>query len=212
MNPRRGLTRVELLVAVAAVIVFGALALALAVPRTTRGEALRAEYGRVRSEMRTLGIALEKYRADHGAYPPSTLRVEDQVDAASHAAHAGIVGRTFRRGTPTLSALTTPVAYLPSYPLDVHADTKGTTFRYYADANGWILGSWGPDCDEATGGQLMWDGGIESIYDSSLPIPLAPILAGVGPRGAYTYDPSNGVVSAGDIWRVAEPAPRKAGS
>ena len=171
--------------------------------------------GRTRSDMRSLATAIETYYVDHGVYPAFTRRSADQVDAGQYKDRRAAPGSTFRAVTPTMQSLTTPIAYITSYFPDPFADTKGTTFRYYADAHGWILGSWGPDRDEATGGQMKWDGGIEKIYDGSLADPLVPILTGAGSRGAYNYDPTNGTVSAGDLWRVAvplgPPAPRKVG-
>lgn len=114
------------------------------------------------------------------------------------------------------------------YPRDPFADIRGSALRYYNDVNGWILGSAGPDRDQAIGGDLRWDQGdlkndveslphaqvrlpigqgVEGIYTSNVAQPSTLLLTGSGSgkgHGAYTYDPSNGLHSEGDIWRVKQ--------
>ena len=151
---------------------------------------------------RTLSVALEAYFADHGAYPPSTGILDIQADSDAYGTPPKILGHTFR-GAP---GLTSPIAYISAYPRDPFG-TKGTVLRYYSDGKFWIVGSAGPDKILS----LPWEGGIERLYDSSLADPGLPLLTGSGPHGAYTYDPTNGTNSAGDVWRVAVPQPKKVG-
>ncbi len=87
------------------------------------------------------------------------------------------------------SALTTPVAYVTMVFPDVFAPTPGTSLRYYTDGKGWIMWSAGPDNDY----DLQWQ-----IYNLSFDQPSDELLA------LYTYDPTNGTVSDGDIWRVRD--------
>jgi hypothetical protein len=62
---------------------------------------------------------------------------------------------------PAIRYLTTPTAYITSYPPDPFADTRGLIFGYSNARNaGWILWSYGPDCDEKTGGQIGQAAGI----------------------------------------------------
>lgn len=49
---------------------------------------------------------------------------------------------------------------------------------------------------------VMPDATVERVYRYEVTQPAPELLAGVGVRGAYTYDPTNGVISAGDVWRV----------
>lgn len=75
---------------------------------------------------------------------------------------------------------------------DHFADKKRrVTFSYYVDpmSKGWILISPGPDLD--------YDIDPERDYDASIAQPSIHLLSIVG-----TYDPTNGLTSDGDIWRV----------
>ena len=131
------------------------------------------------------------------------------------------MGSTFRaRDAASLVTLTTPIAYITSYFPDPFADTQGITFRYYTDERGWILGSFGPDVDEAGGGDLYWTAvddfdpddkaanSVETAYDSQVAQPSDILLTaasdGQEGRNAFTYDPTNGTVSQGDVWRVKQ--------
>jgi len=64
-------------------------------------------------------------------------------------------------------------------------------FRYYSDPNGWILISPGPDRD--------YDIDPVKYYDSSIAQPSFELLCIAG-----TYDPTNGTVSSGDVFRVKQ--------
>ena len=77
---------------------------------------------------------------------------------------------------------------------------------YYKDTNGWILGSFGPNTDQDDSGNLEWivNGEIETVYNSAVSQPAETLLVGEGPTGSYTYDPTNGTVSDGDLWRVKQ--------
>lgn len=129
----------------------------------------RARRSRMLSDMRTLAVALESYRIDNPAFPPVSL----------------------------LHRLTTPIAYLTNLPEDVFASEPGTLLRYQRRGDGWIIGSFGPDRDDATGGDLRWDRPID-LYEPESPVPGAKLIP-------FTYDPSNGINSEGDLWRVHEP-------
>lgn len=126
------------------------------------------------------------------------------------------------------STLTTPVAYMTYYPTDAMADTPGMTFRYHGGRVGYLVGSFGIDRDEATAGDLPWEapfeihptatewqgqgvvvppaaGTIEAILDARVPQPSPELLSGASAKsgkGAYTYDPTNGLISEGDLWQV----------
>ncbi len=63
--------------------------------------------------------------------------------------------------------------------------------RYYSDANGWIIISVGPDHD--------YDIDPEKYYNSSIAQPSFELLCIAG-----VYDPTNGTVSSGDVFRVKQ--------
>ena len=154
---------------------------------------------------------------DNNQYPAMTTVLANSVDEGIITTSAGV---TFARRLPTtqLSTLTTPIAYITSYFADPFADTRGLTFRYYKERAGWILGSWGPDTDQGTINDVAWDsvtaspygfaqaaGSLETVYDAGVAQPSTTLLTGTSADGgAYTYDPTNGTVSQGDVWRVKQ--------
>jgi len=229
MKRMKGFTLIELLIVVAIIAILAAIA----VPNFLEAQ-VRSKVSRVRTDHRSLATAIEAYYVDNNSYPAVTNTNTGNQSAYSHliptAASLTNV-RTFRlrASTNNLLTLTTPIAYITSYFPDPFADTKGATFMYFASFNGtgWILGSWGPDTDQKTGGQLEWNAGtlyqadptapggsgtgppaVETAYDPRVAQPSAFLLtdnSGTGTgKGAYTYDPTNGTVSAGDLWRVKQ--------
>jgi hypothetical protein len=83
----------------------------------------------------------------------------------------------------------------------------GTTYGYYADENGFILYSGGPDTDERLTDSWDLEPDVELLYKSTISHPSLTLLAGTSSLSheAYTYDPTNGTyTSAGDIWRVKQ--------
>lgn len=222
MRKLKGFTLIELLIVVAIIAILAAIA----VPNFLEAQ-VRSKVSRVRSDMRSMATAIETYYVDTNTYPALAINTDQSADRMFIQGGAGKNnnGRTFRlRGTAAnpnqnaLQTLTTPVAYITSYFSDPFADTRGLTFRYYADRAGYILGSYGPDTDQANGGALGWaggstvvdnnEGGIETLYDSQQAQPSVTLLGGTGafqPKNvtsAYTYDSTNGTVSKGDVWRV----------
>lgn len=185
---RWGFTLIELLIVVAVVAILAALA----VPNFREAH-VRSKISRVRSDMRTLAMALEAYAADHNDYPQPT-----------------------GNGIPKyLRQLSTPIAYITNGRLpDPFLDRRGGitheieywgcndkrtavgaaaidgTLREESLGGGqakiswWFLRSAGPDDDVNAGGasHTTW-------LDANLLI-------------TYLYDPTNGTYSFGDLWRV----------
>lgn len=203
MKKVKGFTLIELLIVVAIIAILAAIA----VPNFLEAQ-VRSKVSRVRSDQRSLATAIEAYYVDNNEYP--------LFRTGTQGAHANIVGSnqtvmTFALRLPNAlcNTLTTPIGYITSYPRDPFAD-KATTFEYYRDLNGWILGSWGPNTDQNTHGDLDWvpnNTGVETVYKSSESQPSSLLLTGASTgtgQGAFTYDPTNGTVSAGDVWRVKQ--------
>jgi len=185
----------------------------------------RSTVARVRAEMRNLATAIETYYIDNMCYPAMTLTQSDMPDG-SHYSSGMPVGRTMRaRHATHLLTITTPIAYFSSYPVDPFALPHRLTYRYYTDLRGWILGSFGPDRDVMAGGQLLWHEGdidapeegygyhpkvvepdcmLERTFNGRIMQPSLLLIGGGGRNGAFTYDPTNGTWSAGDIWRVKQ--------
>ncbi len=185
----------------------------------------RAKVSRAKSELRRLAVGIESYYIDSNEYPAMTMDPNRVMDRQYYKNRPTVVGRTFmaRHDSPLIS-LTTPVAYLTDLYADPFADHLGTGFRYFQAGSGWIVGSWGPDRDQATGGQLMWNAGdigipgrlgeseednsildvIERVYNPDHEQPSPLLIGGGRLNGAYTYNPTNGTISAGDVWRVKQ--------
>lgn len=187
MNRTNAFTLIELLIVVA---IIGILA-AIAVPNFMNAQ-IRAKIAGAESDMRNIGTAIEMYRIDNNR-PLRTY-----FEGCYPQCQGGQMGRYMR-----LTKLTTPVSYMSGIPADKfnttelqamsteplntypywepgfadtyrHPNGLGRHFRDQQRPNGqWALMSYGPDGDfEAAGGG-----------------DLAP------------YDPSNGLISNGDIMR-----------
>jgi prepilin-type N-terminal cleavage/methylation domain-containing protein len=174
---------IELLVVVAIIAILAAIA----VPNFLEAQT-RAKVSRAQSDLRTITVGLEAYRIDANNYPPCYVYPSRRE----------------------LSPLTTPVAYLSSVPAEVFNphDALGNLFaepiydfvryRYERGAipvlhvddtrsvgRQWFLVSVGPDNQQ------------EHLYIN------IPVIGFVFITN--TYDPTNGTVSRGDIFRVNEP-------
>jgi len=174
------------------------------------GPGVRSKVSQVKTNLRTIATSLEAYFVDNMRYP--AWAKGDQGANSFAGPHAGAYHiRTFRtwrddseRGT--FYTLTTPIPYLPSYLRDPFASTRGATFGYYCDTNGWVLYSWGPDMDENNTYQWDLEPDVETVYRSVFSQPSLTLLAGTSSLSgeAYTYEPTNGTISPGDVYRVKQ--------
>ena len=113
---------------------------------------------------------------------------------------------------------TTPIAFITSYPTDWCSPIPGATFVYWsvwpgaADPSGRIVGE---DSPTSGVGWILVSPGLDrkydippddwDVYNPSEPQPSKRLLAGTNRKGrAFTYDPTNGLISHGDIWRVKQ--------
>lgn len=171
---------------------------------------VRAMVARVKGDMRAMATAIEAYYIDARDNYPCWAKGEKGANRLAGEQAGAYHIHTFRVWSNEAEAksfwtLTTPVAYLSSYLEDPFADTKEVTFGYYADAKGWILYSWGPDRDENRRDNWDIEPDVEVIYRSEISQPSNTLIAGTSSapaHEAYTYDPTNGTVSPGDIWRI----------
>ncbi len=127
----------------------------------------RHPIGRTKSDMRSIETALEAYSVDEGRFPLS-------------------IGNP-----PVFANITTPVAYLTSYPMDPFLQHQ-RSFCYYTDPKGMGCIVWvsGPDRDLDLTLSL-----VEKIYKPGMDM-QAPELIN------FSFDPTNGTASSGDIFRV----------
>lgn len=160
---------------------------AIAVPNFLEAQN-RSRVARVRIEMRSLATGIESYYVDNCAYPAWTT---DPAKSARPQLENGKTIPSFRLRTPgdTVASITTPIAYMTSLPVDPFAENEAA-FGYYSVArpDGWVLFSPGPDGDF----DLDW-----KVYDAGVAQPSPALLE-------KAYDPTNGTVSDGDLWRVKQ--------
>ncbi|MBM3333901.1 prepilin-type N-terminal cleavage/methylation domain-containing protein [Candidatus Sumerlaeota bacterium] len=203
MREERGFTLIELLIVVAIIAILAAIA----VPNFLEAQ-VRAKISRVKTDMRTLAVAMEAYRQDWTDYPPDR-------------------GNYGNREYPSWVALTTPVAYTTSilfnpFPAtdlrDYGPDIKGqTVYIYGADSRAtgnhgwpaimygglglfwWILSA-GPDLDADLEDYPAWGDG-QPWYELDVGIDTGTGVYRGTPRAAVLYDATNGTISSGDIIR-----------
>ncbi len=156
------------------VAIIGILA-AIAIPNMLQAQ-VRAKVASVAQNLRTLGSSLELYYTDHTAYPPAPYCIPPFGNAAA-------MTETWR--------LTTPIDYMSEIPLDIFFKMPD-----FPPLNSQPGGPFGP-----AGSYLHYIG--DPIVTEFW------LLWSYGPDGdmeflQVKYDPTNGTVSDGDIYRVGE--------
>ena len=145
--------------------------------KTTSTRSTRTmEIARAEAEMRILSNALECFFIDNNTY---LLPLEGQtIDKAGIKIGSGSRARYLR--------LTTPVAYISTIPKDPFSK-ESNAYRYHSDGkNFYILASDGPDR------KIDFDLKKYDLSKGSKKEDLTP----------FTYHPSNGLTSQGDLFRV----------
>jgi len=159
---------------------------------THRERGIRYPGSIVHSDMRSLATAMEAYYVDAGVYPAWTMEPSLWIAFNSSARLP-----SFRRSVDRVPmTLTTPTAFITVFPFDpfYKIGEKRRTFAYWAPPEGgWILLSSGPDC--------VFDLDFKTLQGVYVPTSYNPTLELIV---GYTYNPTNGAVSAGDIWRVKQ--------
>lgn len=193
MHRNKAFTLIELLIVVAIIAILAAIA----VPNFLEAQT-RSKVARVNADQRTLATAIESYRIDNNDYPPAWQLLIREGKPFSFPEDKFIRWR--------LVPLTTPIAYTTSLP--------ETPFlpKTYSTSSGPITLAYN------VGGEYEM-AFIDGWYDNT-----GPMLAGAnpdttryhfrdaGPDYDYSnsingltnlmpYDPTNGTVSIGDIWR-----------
>lgn len=214
-NRSCGFTLIELLIVVAIIAILAAIA----VPNFLEAQ-VRAKVSRVQADMRSMATALEAYAVDHNKYPTRRSLWENHDPNEDRFLLPNFLDKVHSKSVPGaligLRQITTPIAYITSLPSDVFynaaAALKGSdpfasdcidyldpiqTDAYISVINlplsskgkgrGWTLLSVGPD------------GAIGSGVTNPGAYPPTPTRL----RNTYPfiYDPSNGTVSSGNIFR-----------
>jgi len=172
MASRHAFTLIELLIVVAIIAILAAIA----VPNFLQAQT-RAKVSRLQSDMRSIGGALEAYRVDHNDYPPAATSDPD----LQHSPDWPVIMPPWKRLIP----LTTPVAYLASAPQD----------PFWGGGWGYVYGE--KESMKDLRGATAWNQWEPHLW----------MLSSKGPDADWDhdpenpYDPTNGTISNGDIYR-----------
>ncbi len=179
---KKGFTLIELLIVVAIIAILAAIA----IPNFLAAQ-VRAKVSRVKSELRTLGTGLETYYVDENAYPPEYLL-------------AGNPGVEMLRIAKAYTHLTTPVAYITSFPRDPFK----TSGRWSDPPMYWYYNWHERYQKQVNPAQLFSFAAGRPWWNMD----MSGIVMSVGPFGEThtngwdTYDPTNGTISIGYIIRA----------
>jgi type II secretion system protein G len=204
VKKQSGFTLIELLIVVAII----AILVAIAIPNFLQAQ-IRAKVSRVKADMASLATALEAYAVDNNQYPWA------------------LYANARKYFNDTLLNLTTPIAYISSLPVDPFEifdnnpsfpQDKGTLTYEYADR--YIMaasGRFDPPAGNAPNNMPNYDlfftpntqwsllsAGPQGNTVFQFGIPPTGIIVPAGESNAvvtYTYDPTNGTVSNGSLWR-----------
>lgn len=200
INRSRAFTLIELLIVVAIITILAAIA----VPNFLEAQT-RSKVSRVKSDMRSLASSLETYCIDNNMYPPSTSfftpmpsrRFEPLTTPLSYM--TSVPRDPFERH-PGHNYEDAMLANNPAEPLDVYLYNPASTLNGAGTATGaanrmsYSITSGGPDLTI----QFPYFAFADSFLNS-------------GTYSEYIYDPTNGAVSGGEIFRrggaAREPVP-----
>jgi|GEM_PF-487322 len=152
---------------------------------------LKSRVSKVKKDQSTLATAIHGYFKDTGSYPDWGVQEKGANFKAPR--DSDIYKLPSFRKLPRspeknrLNTLTSPVAYIKKYPKDPFADAPGATYVYYQIKEAWILISPGPDREY----------NIDPFIDFTSTLTLDSSRL-----SEKCYDPTNGAVSPGDIFRM----------
>lgn len=188
MNKHYGFTLIELLIVVAIIAILAAIA----IPNFLQAQT-RAKVSRVQADLQTVATALEAYATDNNNYPFVT--------------GSGLVNDEER-----LALLTTPVSYITRVPQDGFNAGVGAISQQvylYSDRGQMLIqdarnpGHYFnplPGVEErVTDQDCVWmvtSIGPDGVLDTSFPMVANDFI--------IQYDPSNGTVSNGDVFRYCQ--------
>jgi prepilin-type N-terminal cleavage/methylation domain-containing protein len=222
MRGHKGFTLIELLIVVAIIAILAAIAIPNFLAAQTRSKVSRAK-----GEQNMLATGLEAYFIDANVYP-SPGRGEFYPPEAGDGTAGYAAGND---GGLVPEALTTPVSYITAVPRDPFKKNGRGYYEYGGGpgisggggaatinqatlnfsgiwpASGWIVTSYGPDVvDGNTGagtgaGDLREESAWSDSYSRSAPDNMLCDNGNPLNTSGFTYDPTNGTTSAGDVWR-----------
>lgn len=204
----RGFTLIELLIVVAIIAILAAIA----VPNFLEAQT-RAKVSRVKSDLRTMATAMEAYYIDNNSYTKDNEGAMDVTQTAI----------TYDQRANGAIELTTPIAYISSIMSDPFAPKDNSvgasqTYGYRIGSGDWSYPPGTMPKDEQDAIATFAQKGQVSAWVSFSPgpdevrnrnsykcFPWKPVgtkdAAKPGPTFYLDYDPTNGSISKGDIYR-----------
>lgn len=180
---KNGFTLIELLIVVSIIAILSSIA----APNYLEAQ-LRAKVSRVKGDFYALATALEAYHIDSLRYLETNIAERWQ----------------------RWDRLTTPIAYISQIPLDPFLPRNqwevdnlidwGPRHGYYklgctplTNPSRWAMSSNGPDLDEDSVPIRFYPGYSDDVFMTKDP-----------DYNYAIYDPTNGAVSNGDVWRLSD--------
>ena len=172
---KNAFTLIELLIVVAIIAILAAIALPNFLEAQTR-----AKVSRVKSDIRSLAVAVETYRVDNNRYLPHKDTPADTVP------------------------LTTPIAYMTSLPRDPFESDKNPAYMLVGNYYTWQdLRHIYYDLGVTTWGGGNWlMGTVAGGHCWSLSSPGPDMEETMNVDATLLYDPTNGTISIGDVYRL----------
>jgi len=198
---KKGFTLIELLIVVAIIAILAAIAIPNFLQAMVRSKVARAQ-----SELQSLATALESYEVDNNTYPLMRGPVSGMINVVNRPEDKDGYTQECLNGFRTAPVeLTTPISYLSSLANDPFKN-PGTDFsgQSYNDGDSLDLGYIYTNIDEyvAYPGDGFDENDLEAYGDWRL-CSIGPIATDSLPAiGYFSYNPTNGTVSAGYILRT----------
>jgi len=181
---KRGFTLIELLIVVAIIAILAAIA----VPNFIEAQ-VRAKVSRMHADMRSLSVAIESYVVDNNDIPLTTQQNAHNTWTYSQCPmdFRQVPGTTV--ANPPARRLTTPIAYMSSYPVQPFQPgvrDEGAQWAYAREYSYWMINFQGAAKDASNSPWGIWTTKVEPQtpvwmrgMDAAVPTPW--LMVGIGP-------------------------------